>query len=570
MPEMPTSPRRALRLALGAGFLALCLHLPFVGEADFVGDDEALDAAVVREMVHSGDWLFPEFNGEILPPKPPLFYWAAAAVSKLHGRVDEWSVRLPSVLAGAAMVAVTVAGGAALVGEGPAFLGGLLLAATRVAHDQSRIGRCDMTMAALVVAALFLYGQTPADPSRRRRWIFYTLLGFATLAKAAVGPGLVLFVVLADALVERRLRALGRWLDSSVLAMVVIGSSWFAAAAAHWGARFIDQQILAENVRHLVTGPASGPGGTRPLLHELLYFGSLFRETLPWGLLVIPALFAYARRPAALRSRGERFLIVWIGAGLAFFTLAARKSPYYLLPIAPPVLLLAARWAYDATAHAFAADPFGGFRARATRAGMAATVGILLLVGVSANLAGLDAGDALREAVAAHPLFGVVASAILVAFAGRALAAVAGGEWGAAMCAAWPACAAVFLLIDMAEGPLARAQSLRSFAIEIDRHTRPEDRIFFLRIPLPAIALYSERRYSTLRDLSHTPPPPFHAIVPENLEAKLPEEWQRSGTTVAKGEGRVFTRKRMAIRLVRIDASEAGLRWTFACATGGG
>ena len=95
-------------VAAAIALLALALYLPAIGVGDFVGDDEALDAGVVWEMRRSGDWLFPEFNGEYLPPKPPLFYWAAAAVSKVHGRVDEWSVRAPSAFAAAAMVAVGV------------------------------------------------------------------------------------------------------------------------------------------------------------------------------------------------------------------------------------------------------------------------------------------------------------------------------------------------------------------------------------------------------------------------------------------------------------------------------
>src|SRR5437762_5307578 len=119
---------------------ALELYLPAVGVGDFNGDDEVRDAGVVREMREAGDWLFPEFNGEYLPPKPPLFYWAAAAVSKARGRADEVSLRLPSALAGAATVGITVAGAAKAVGVGPAALSGLMLATMPIMVGQSRIG----------------------------------------------------------------------------------------------------------------------------------------------------------------------------------------------------------------------------------------------------------------------------------------------------------------------------------------------------------------------------------------------------------------------------------------------
>ena len=63
---------RERRLAtLTIALAALALYLPGIGDGDFVGDDEALDAGVISEMHRTGDWLFAEFNGEYLPPKPP-------------------------------------------------------------------------------------------------------------------------------------------------------------------------------------------------------------------------------------------------------------------------------------------------------------------------------------------------------------------------------------------------------------------------------------------------------------------------------------------------------------------
>src|SRR5206468_4015235 len=142
----PANLATRLWLAAVISILALALYLPGIGVGDFIGDDEALDAGDVWEMRHTWDWLFPEFNGEYLPPKPPLFYWAAAAVSKVRGRVDETSLRVPSALAGAATVGITVAAAAPAVGLGPAALAGLMLATMPIMIGQSRIGRCDMLL----------------------------------------------------------------------------------------------------------------------------------------------------------------------------------------------------------------------------------------------------------------------------------------------------------------------------------------------------------------------------------------------------------------------------------------
>src|SRR6516165_8925918 len=105
--KRPLGRSARLSAAVAIGLFARGLYLPAIGVGDYGDDDEALDAGVVCEMIRTGDWLFPEFNGEYLPPKPPLFYWAAALAAHFHGRADEWSSRLPSALAGAVMVGLT-------------------------------------------------------------------------------------------------------------------------------------------------------------------------------------------------------------------------------------------------------------------------------------------------------------------------------------------------------------------------------------------------------------------------------------------------------------------------------
>src|SRR5262245_34529632 len=65
---------------------------------------EGLRALVAAEMLHSGDWLVPRLCGEPLLTKPPLGYATIAAVSAPFGGVRPWTARLPSALAGCAVV----------------------------------------------------------------------------------------------------------------------------------------------------------------------------------------------------------------------------------------------------------------------------------------------------------------------------------------------------------------------------------------------------------------------------------------------------------------------------------
>ncbi|MGH7805154.1 MAG: ArnT family glycosyltransferase, partial [Candidatus Binatia bacterium] len=326
-------------LAACAAAFALLALLPWLGSSDFVGDDEALDAGVAWTIHARGEWLYPEFNEEYLPPKPPLFYWLAAGIAAITGRADEWAVRLPSALAAAGTVFITVLAGARMIGNGGAFVGGLALAVMPVFRDQARLGRADMTMTFFVTAALFLYFVRPSPLARPDRWLFWGLLGFAALAKGAAGVGMVAVVLAVDAWRDReRARSL---VDPAIVAFLGIGFFWYVLGALHWGDRFLVKHVLGENFRHFFGSLVVEEKPVRGLLHHLSHFLNVFTGTVPWGFL-LPFAFL-ERRPGADR-RARAALRRWLLAGFVFFTLATRKSPYYLMPIFPPLALLVGDW----------------------------------------------------------------------------------------------------------------------------------------------------------------------------------------------------------------------------------
>ena len=60
--------------------------------------DEPRFAQIAREMVESGQWLFPTRGGEFYPDKPPVFMWISAAFFALIGHLKV-SFLLPSAVA---------------------------------------------------------------------------------------------------------------------------------------------------------------------------------------------------------------------------------------------------------------------------------------------------------------------------------------------------------------------------------------------------------------------------------------------------------------------------------------
>jgi 4-amino-4-deoxy-L-arabinose transferase-like glycosyltransferase len=549
--------RARLSLALAIGFFALALYLPGIGIGDFVGDDESLDAGVVWEMRRTGDWMFPEFNGQYLPPKPPLFYWAAAAVSKMRGRVDEASLRVPSALAGAATVAITVAGAAPAVGLGPAALAGAMLATMPIMVGESRIGRCDMMLTFLVTACLLLVGPARAPPmSHPARWLFWSLLGLAVLAKGGAGLGLVAVVVASAALVERDARRLRELVHPSIAALFVLGGSWYAIAAAHWGARFVDEQLVGENLHHLFGGGgiSGGGSGKTPLAAHLVYYAApLFSKMFPWSVLLPGALLAL-RKPAPGQSP-LRFFAVWLVAGLAFFTLVSRKSPYYLLPLAPAAALLAAAWIFERVHASLASEPFDLGLSR-WRAGCLLAASVLLWLAAFAVRGAACDVQAVAGGIGGQPLISIPSLWVLSCSVWGLASAARRRHWGAGLAFSLALMAAFVMLADQVGGLLDDCRSLKRFAEEIRNHVGADERVLFFRRPLPAVALYAERRIPTLRDPDvDRPAQPFYLIVPDSLAPEVPSQWLANAETVASGYARVFARRSMGIHLLRIAPS---------------
>src|SRR3569832_1312637 len=83
---MPRS-TTALWMLLGALWLAALPLRPLFDP------DEGRYAEIPREMVASGDWVTPTLDGFKYFEKPPLQYWATAALYSTFG-VHEWTARL--------------------------------------------------------------------------------------------------------------------------------------------------------------------------------------------------------------------------------------------------------------------------------------------------------------------------------------------------------------------------------------------------------------------------------------------------------------------------------------------
>lgn len=82
-------------------FLALLLCIPaFLINLDLItlNEDEAIRALVALEMKLSGDYFTPTLNATLYYSKPPLYNWILNISFFLSGHVNEWALRIPTLL----------------------------------------------------------------------------------------------------------------------------------------------------------------------------------------------------------------------------------------------------------------------------------------------------------------------------------------------------------------------------------------------------------------------------------------------------------------------------------------
>src|SRR5256885_11671001 len=72
--------RRHVLAATALVALAVVLAALPIG-SDLYQGGEAREGLVAREMLRTGDWILPLWNGSVVPSKPPLFHWLAAGAA---------------------------------------------------------------------------------------------------------------------------------------------------------------------------------------------------------------------------------------------------------------------------------------------------------------------------------------------------------------------------------------------------------------------------------------------------------------------------------------------------------
>ena len=322
---------RSLKAFVAASALLLFLGL---GASTIWDANEAFYTETPRQMVQTGDFVTPTFNGALRLNKPVLSYWVVAGFYKVFG-VSVWSERVAIAIgtlgiAAAAFVIARVIGGLRA-----AWIAALIiLSAPRVVFFSRRIFiDVWITMFMSLVLMFFVLAETRPQHRRRYLWLMYAAAGLGVLTKGPVAivlPALAFFVYLAW---ERRLRDITRvQLVSGAVIVLAIVAPWYYLLYVEHGWGPIREFFIGENV-----GRYSETVGeqNRPFF---FYLPVLFTELFPWALFLPAAVWVAARR----REPMFRLLLSWIAVIVLAFTFSSTKQDLYIFPIVAAVAALVA------------------------------------------------------------------------------------------------------------------------------------------------------------------------------------------------------------------------------------
>lgn len=324
------NPRLAFGLTLLIALVALFWQLGVRGLNE---PDEGRYASVAAEMLRSGDWVVPHFQGQPHLTKPPLIYWLTALNLKLFG-VNEWAARLAPAWAALGTLLLTWSLGRRFLGPRYALYAALLLLTSPLFFVVARLCDPNMLLTLWITLGSWAWLGWQQDGRPAQRLLYYLAHGLAFLTKGPVGCVVILLGQLAFRRVSGRALTTRRiWWWPGILLALGVGLSWYMLMIAQQPDR-LDYFLRYELFDRVFTNTHKR---SEPFFFFWVVLPAAF---LPW----LPVF-------STLRTRGwtslrasfpEAGLLLHLFFILLLFTLSRSKLPTYILPALPPLALLTA------------------------------------------------------------------------------------------------------------------------------------------------------------------------------------------------------------------------------------
>lgn len=325
--------RETRAIPLRLAFLFACLPLMGWWMTGLFDVDEGFYGAVVAEMNRRGEWITPYFNGSPWFEKPILLYWLAKPCMMLFGM--DIGPRLPSVICTILLFVVCGFFVRKRIGEQAQAFTIFCLGSSLIVLALGRLMMTDAPLnLALTTAFLSFYESLVGD----KRWRLLTAfcLGLGVLAKGPVA--IILFILVAGVTLWRdkslREQWRGYWLAGTGILLATV-ATWYLPCYLANGQTFVQKFLIEQNVGRFLGGDQAHSLGIKGLP---FYIPIILLGVAPWGWI---EWRAFTKKN--VDDSFSRFLFTWAAVIFVFFTISSAKLPHYILPMIPPMAMLAAK-----------------------------------------------------------------------------------------------------------------------------------------------------------------------------------------------------------------------------------
>jgi len=328
-------------------FLIFCILFSFSSdEIAMFHTDEQFYAQSGRNMVESGDWITPIFDGKKRFQKPILQYWLVASSYKVLG-ISPYSARIWAAIFASLGILITYFTTNIFFSRKTALCSALILPASYIYFLQARLAYTDMTLSFFIALSLFSFIRgyflfEKNGDSKKYFFLFYVSMALATLAKGHVGFILPILIVGIFIIMTKNYTILRRmYIPGGIMIFLLIALPWFVIMLRLHGMDYLNQIIYTEGVERMF--PKSK--------FTLYYPFAMIRYYFPWSLFLIAAMvriFSLRKRIFEKENQPILFFIIWALTVLIFFAIFRIEHSRYLLPSSPAIAIIVGRYLSEA------------------------------------------------------------------------------------------------------------------------------------------------------------------------------------------------------------------------------
>ena len=326
-----------------------------ISPPSLMDDVDAVQAAIARGMLTSGDWVTARLDGLAYLEKPPLIYWTIAGSFRLLG-VHDWGARIPIALSAIGLCWLTAMFGTWAFGKRAGFYAGLAMATCVGLFLFTRILIPDAMLTFTIALAMWAFLRSLEDEEPRPLlWavLLAACLGTGLLLKSLIGvvfptaAGLIYLSLTRQLFSRRTWKRLHPFLGTLII--LAIAAPWhilatlrnppYFAYTLHSGPGqyhgflwffFINEQLL----RFLNLRYPRDYNTVPRIWFWLLHLVWLF----PWSV-YFPAVAKLSFKSVDRAGRTRLLALCWAGFLLVFFTFSTTQE-YYSMPCYPAMALL--------------------------------------------------------------------------------------------------------------------------------------------------------------------------------------------------------------------------------------